>query len=104
VVDRHRLIFVSIGSIQLRGFPCPGSIISSHFLPRLLKLEPLFLTNSVFMSQEVLWNVNGGLTAVLFRCITIMATKLCISWWSFDYTRLQSVARLPVCLYIEILT
>jgi len=63
-VDRHHLIFISSGSTQLRGFSRPGSIISSHFLPRLLELEPFFLTNSVWMSREVRRNVDGGLTAV----------------------------------------
>jgi len=44
-VDRHHLIFISSGSIQLRGFSQPGSIISSHFLPRLLELEPPIMLN-----------------------------------------------------------
>jgi len=39
-VDSHHRIFISSGSKQLRGFSRPGSIISSHFLPRLLELEP----------------------------------------------------------------
>ena len=39
-VDRHHLMFIWSGSTQLRGFSRPGSIISSHFLPRLLQLEP----------------------------------------------------------------
>jgi len=39
-VDRHHIIFISSGSTQLCGFSRPGSIISSHFLPRLLELEP----------------------------------------------------------------
>jgi len=46
-VARHLLIFISSGSTQLRGFSQPGSIISSHYLPRLLELEPFLLTNSV---------------------------------------------------------
>jgi len=46
-VDRHHLLFISSGSMQLRGFSRPGIIISSHSLPRLLKLELFFLTNSV---------------------------------------------------------
>jgi len=46
-VHRHHLIFISSGSTQLRGFSRPGSIISSHFLSRLLELERFFLTNSV---------------------------------------------------------
>jgi hypothetical protein len=48
-VDRHHLIFISSASAQFRGFSWPGSIISSHFLPRLLELEPFFLTNSVVL-------------------------------------------------------
>jgi len=36
----------------------------SHFLPRLLELEPFFLTNSGSMSQEVWGNLDGGLTAI----------------------------------------
>jgi len=39
-VDRHHIIFISSGTTQLRGFSRPSSIISSHFLPRLLELEP----------------------------------------------------------------
>jgi len=39
-VDTHHRIFISSGSTQLRGFSRLGSIISSHFLPRLLELEP----------------------------------------------------------------
>jgi len=39
-VDRHHLIIISSGSTQLHWFSRPGSIISSHFLPRLLELEP----------------------------------------------------------------
>jgi len=46
-VDRHHLIFITSGSMQLRGFSRPGSIISSHLLPRVLELEWFFLTNSV---------------------------------------------------------
>jgi len=44
-VDRYHHIFISSGSTQLHGFSRPGSIISSHFLPRLLELEPFFLLN-----------------------------------------------------------
>jgi len=39
-VDRHHLIFIPSGSTRLRGFSRPGSIISSHFLLRLLEQEP----------------------------------------------------------------
>jgi len=46
-VDRHHVIFISSGSMQLRGFSRPGSIISSRFLRMLLELEPFILTNSV---------------------------------------------------------
>jgi len=60
----RRRIVISSGSTQLRGFSRLGSIISSHFLPRLLELEPFFLKNSIWMSREVWRNVNGGLTAV----------------------------------------
>jgi len=44
-VDRHHHIFISSGSTQLHGFSWPGSIISSHFLPRLLELEPPIMLN-----------------------------------------------------------
>jgi len=44
-VDGHHLIFISSGSTQLRGFSRPGSIISSHVLPRLLELEPPIMLN-----------------------------------------------------------
>jgi len=77
-VDRHHLIFISSRSAQLRGFSWPGSIISSHFLPRLLELERFFLTNSVVLSMGVFMS-------------------------SSDYARLPSVARLTICIYIEIL-
>jgi hypothetical protein len=77
-VDRHHLIFISSGSEQLRGFSWPGSIKPSHILPRLIELEPLFLTKSVVLSMGV------------SRC-------------SSDYARQPSVARLTVCIYIEIL-
>ena len=46
-VDRHHLIFISPGSMQLRRFSRPVRIISYHFLPRLLELERFFLTTSV---------------------------------------------------------
>jgi len=52
-VDRHHLLFISSGSMQLRGFSRPGSIISPHSLPRLLKLELFFLTNSVVATLTV---------------------------------------------------
>jgi len=79
-VDRHHPIFISNthsvfpnlwshslfprfrGSTQLRGSSWPGCIISSHLLPTLLQLELLSLTNSVWMSRAVWWNVNGGLS------------------------------------------
>jgi len=44
-VDRHHLIVISSGSMQLRGFSWPGSIISSHFVSRLLELELFFITH-----------------------------------------------------------
>jgi len=71
VVDTHHHIFITfyhttkldtlsfppfagfLGSTQLHGFSQPDSIISSHPLPTLLKPELCFLTNSVWMSQEV---------------------------------------------------
>ena len=46
-VDRHHIIFISSVSTQLRGFSRPGSIISSHFLRRVVELEQFFLTNYV---------------------------------------------------------
>ena len=63
-VDRHHLIVILSGSAQLRWFSRLGSIISSHFLPRLIELELFVLTNSVSMSEEVWRNVNGGITAI----------------------------------------
>jgi len=51
------------GSVQLRGSSRPGSIIACHPLPALLKPEPLFLTNSIWMSREVRRSVDGGLSA-----------------------------------------
>jgi len=39
-VDRHPLICISSGSTRLHGFSRPGCIISSHFPPRHLELEP----------------------------------------------------------------
>jgi len=63
-VDKHHPDFFPSGSTQLRGFSRPGSILSSQFVSRLLELEPFFLTNSVWMSQEVWRNVDGWLTAV----------------------------------------
>jgi len=66
-VDRHHLIFISSGSTQLRGFSPPGSIISSHFLPRLLKVEPFFFTNSV--------------VARLTVCIYIEILKSCMPYY-----------------------
>jgi len=76
-VDRHHLSFISSRSAQLVGFSGQGSIKSFHCLLRLLELEPFFLTNSV-----VLW--------------------MGVSRSSPDYTRLPPVARLTVCVYIEI--
>jgi len=49
-------------SMQLRGSSGPGSIISSHPLPKLLEPEPLCLTNSLCMSQEVQRSVDDGLS------------------------------------------
>jgi len=62
--DSHHLIFISSRLTQFRGFSRLGSIISSHFLPRPLELEPFFLTNSIWMSQVVGRNIDGGLTEV----------------------------------------
>jgi len=59
----HLLVPLSHGSTQLCGSSQLHSIISSHPLPTLLKPEPLFLTNSVWMSPEVQWSVDGGLSA-----------------------------------------
>jgi len=53
--------------MQLRGFSWPGSIISSHFLPRLLVLEPFYLTNSV--------------VARLTVCIYIEILKYCMPYY-----------------------
>jgi len=53
IVDPHNCV----------GFSTPGSIISSHPIPMLLELEPLFLMNSVWMSREVRRSVDGGLSA-----------------------------------------
>jgi len=87
VVDRHHLISISsnhtmkIHTLSFPTFgltrsvcdildPCncvgssmPDSIIYSHRIPTLLELEPLFLMNSVWMSQEVRRSVDGGLSA-----------------------------------------
>jgi len=64
-VERHYLIFNSFGSTLLRGFSRPGSIISSHFLPRLPELEQFILTNSVCA-------LNGRLQILLqFHSTTI---------------------------------
>jgi len=93
-VDRHHLIFISSGSTQLRGFSRPGSIMSSHFLPRLLELEPFFLTNSVRMTREVWRNVDGGLTDVQLRRITTTASKWCI----FQCSQLASPGAPPIML------
>jgi hypothetical protein len=41
----------------------PGGIISSHLIPTLVELEPLFLITSVWISREVRLSVNGGLSA-----------------------------------------
>jgi hypothetical protein len=85
-VDRHHLISISsyhtmkihsifpnfwshllcpsfLGSMQLRGFSMPGSIISSHPIPTLLEPAPLFFTNIVWMSRDVRRSVDGGLSA-----------------------------------------
>ena len=53
IVDPHNCV----------GSSTPGSIISSHPTPMLLKRELLFLMNSVWKSQEVRQSVNGGLSA-----------------------------------------
>ena len=45
------------------GSSMPGSIISSHQIPTLLKPELLFLMNSVWKSREVRRSVDGGLSA-----------------------------------------
>ena len=43
------------------GSSMPGSIISSHPIPKLLEPEPLFLMNFLWMSREVRRSVEGGL-------------------------------------------
>jgi len=68
-VDRHLLIFISSGSTQLCGFSRPGSIISSHFLPRLLELEPFSLTNSICA-------LNGRLQMLLRLCMTTICGQI----------------------------
>jgi len=68
-VDKHHPIFISSVSTQLRGFSRPGSIISSHFLPRLLELEPFFLTNSVCA-------LNGRLEMLLRLCSTTICGQI----------------------------
>jgi len=81
-VDRHHLISLYIEnthslvpnfwshslfprvcrSMQWRTSSWQHSIISSPHLPTLLQQEPLFLTNSVWMSPEARRNVDGGHT------------------------------------------
>jgi len=86
-VDRHHLISISsylTMKIHTLSFPTfgltrsvrdivdprncvgssmPGTIISSHPIPKLLEPEPLFFMNSVWMSREVWLSVDGGLSA-----------------------------------------
>jgi len=45
------------------GSSTPGSIISSHQISTLLEPEPLFQMNSLWMSREVRWIVEGGFSA-----------------------------------------
>jgi len=50
--------------MQLHGSSTLGGIISSHPIAMLLKPEPLFLMNPVWMSREVQLSVDGGLSAL----------------------------------------
>jgi len=87
-VDRHHLIFISSGSTQLRGLSRPGSIISSHFHPRLLELEWFFLTNSV--------------VARLTVCIYIEILKYCMPYYEVanivTVTKTNMIDEMP-CAY-----
>jgi len=67
------------GSTQLCGFSRQGSIISSHPLPTPLVPELLFLMDSVWMSLEVRWSVDGRLSAFQLRRFTTTPCKWCIS-------------------------
>jgi len=58
------------GSTQLCGSSQPGSIISSHPLSTLLEPEPLILTNSLWMVQEVQRSVDDELSAFWLCCFT----------------------------------
>jgi len=58
-VDRHHLIFISSGSTQWRGFPWPGSIISSHF-----------------PSGASLCALNGRLQILLWLCSTTICGQI----------------------------
>jgi len=61
------------------GSSTPGSIISSHLIPTLLKPELLLLMNSGWKSREVRRSVDGGLSAFQLHCFTATASKWCIS-------------------------
>ena len=47
----------------MQGSSTLGSIMSSHLILTLLKPEPLFLMNPIWMLREVQRSVDGGLSA-----------------------------------------
>jgi len=67
---------------RCHGSSTPGSIISSHLIPRLLEPETLFQMNSVWMSREVSRSDNGGLSAFYLHLFTTTASKWGISKFS----------------------
>jgi hypothetical protein len=88
VVDRYHLISISsfhkmkiyavsfatfgptratkdfLESTQMHQSSTPGSIISSHSILMLLELQLIILMNHVWVSWEVRWSVDGGLSAL----------------------------------------
>jgi len=83
-VDRHLISILSYHSMKIHylsqpfglthsvrdimdprncvGSSTSGSIISSHPIPMLLEPKLLFFINSLWMSREVRWSVEGGLS------------------------------------------
>jgi len=109
-VDKHHLISISlyyIMTIHTLTFPTFSPTCSvrdcvdpcncmhpqhrvisylSHTIATLLKLEPLFLMNSVWMWWDMQRIVNSGLCALLLHCFTTVASKWCIckfSQWAY---------------------
>ena len=63
MLSSHSLCVIFRGSTQLRGSSQPGSIILPHPLSRILRPEPLFSPNSLWMTREVRQSADDGLSA-----------------------------------------